>query len=270
MKYIIDHDLHIHSKLSFCSQDENQTASTILNYAKKYNLKSVCVTDHYFDRQVIGASDWYLKQDYNHISKILPLPKDDKVNFMFGCETEFNKELTIGIPPSRYNDFSFIIIPTTHFHMTGYTIPESAKDSVSEKAKLWVSKLNALLNMNLPFEKIGVPHLAADLIFFKDVERYKQVLESISDTDMEEVFTKCAKLGVGIEINSCDFKYSDYEKNAVLRVFKIAKSCGCNFFLDSVAHHPKNLDGAIELFNRAINDIGLTENDKYDFERLYK
>ena len=37
MKYIADHDFHIHSTISPCCHDENQTPETILNYAKKNN-----------------------------------------------------------------------------------------------------------------------------------------------------------------------------------------------------------------------------------------
>ena len=34
MKFIIDHDLHIHSHLSLCSHDDAQTPARILEYAK--------------------------------------------------------------------------------------------------------------------------------------------------------------------------------------------------------------------------------------------
>ena len=38
MKYIYDHDLHIHSKISACSNDPEQTCERILQYAKENNL----------------------------------------------------------------------------------------------------------------------------------------------------------------------------------------------------------------------------------------
>ena len=37
MRYIADHDYHIHSTISPCCHDENQTPETILNYAKENN-----------------------------------------------------------------------------------------------------------------------------------------------------------------------------------------------------------------------------------------
>ena len=35
MRYVVDHDFHIHSTISPCCHDENQTPETILNYAKE-------------------------------------------------------------------------------------------------------------------------------------------------------------------------------------------------------------------------------------------
>ena len=67
MKYIIDHDYHIHSHLSLCSRDPEQTTENILKYAKENKLTTICLTDHYWDSAVPGASNWYQKQDFEHI-----------------------------------------------------------------------------------------------------------------------------------------------------------------------------------------------------------
>jgi len=62
MKYIVDNDLHIHSYLSSCSDDPEQTPEAILSHAKKYGLKTICLTDHFWDSAVPGASEWYAPQ----------------------------------------------------------------------------------------------------------------------------------------------------------------------------------------------------------------
>ena len=87
MRFQIDHDLHIHTQLSTCSQNPEQTADRILAYAKEYGLKEICVTDHYWDSAVPGASKWYVPQNFDNISKVLPLPQADGIKFRFGCET---------------------------------------------------------------------------------------------------------------------------------------------------------------------------------------
>ena len=128
MRYKIDHDYHIHSYLSACSRDPEQNAERILKYAKDNGLSRICITDHYWDTAVEGASRWYSVQDFDHISEIKPLPQCDGIEFLFGCEGEMDKFRNLSVPQSRYDDFRFIIIPTTHMHMTKYTItPEDAE-----------------------------------------------------------------------------------------------------------------------------------------------
>ena len=46
MKYIVDNDLHIHSQLSLCSSDPEQTNERILEYAEENGLKTICLTNH--------------------------------------------------------------------------------------------------------------------------------------------------------------------------------------------------------------------------------
>ena len=117
MRIKIDNDMHIHSYISACSGDPEQTAERLLSYAKENGLKTICVADHLWDDAVEGASGWYKPQNYERISQILPLPKSDDVRFLFGCETELDKNLTLGLSPKKFDLFDFIIIPTTHFHM---------------------------------------------------------------------------------------------------------------------------------------------------------
>ena len=116
MKFKVDHDLHIHSNLSWCSQDENQTPERILKYAEQNGFNKVCLTNHFWDERVEGASNWYLKQNFEHISEAKPLPQSDKVQFLFGCETDLRQDLLLGISKERFDDFDFIVIPTTHLH----------------------------------------------------------------------------------------------------------------------------------------------------------
>ena len=98
------------------------------------------------------------------------------------------KDLTLGISSERYDYFDFIIIPTTHFHMKGFTIDENVVNP-EDKAKYWLGRFNAVLDMDLPFHKIGLAHLTCRLID-RDREKYLQVLESIPENDMIDVFKR--------------------------------------------------------------------------------
>jgi len=262
MKYIIDNDLHIHSKISSCSNDQEQTNERILRYAEENELRTICLTDHFWDETVEGASNWYRPQNYKHIASAMPLPQGKNVCFLFGCETELNKDLTLGVSSENFGLFDFIIIPTTHFHMKGYTLSEEESDNAKSRANAWVKRLDAVLEMDLPFHKIGIAHLTCGLIA-PTREEYIEVLRLIPEEKMKNLFKKAAKLGVGIELNSMDMKFTDEETEVVLRPFRIAKQCGCKFYCGSDAHHPNTLDRAKAIFERAVDLLELTEEDKF-------
>jgi histidinol phosphatase-like PHP family hydrolase len=212
---------------------------------------------------VDGASNWYIPQNFEHISRILPLPKADGIDFLFGAESDMDKKHTLGLPLSRFDDFDFVIIPTTHMHMKKFTIDEEDYCVCDRVAKHWCERLDALLSMPLPFFKIGIAHLACSLMNKASREEYIKTLDMIPDDEMERLFSDAARLGCGIELNYSDMRFSDTEADSVLRIFKTAKSCGCKFYLGSDAHHPEVFEKTTDVFERAITMLDLTENDKF-------
>ena len=117
MSFIIDHDLHIHTQLSSCSNHPEQTPAAILNYAVENHLRHICLADHFWDETVPGASGWYEPQNYGHVTKALPLPTAEGIRFDFGCETDMNRFGTLGISRETLDRFDFVIVPTNHLHM---------------------------------------------------------------------------------------------------------------------------------------------------------
>ena len=259
MKFIIDHDLHLHSQLSLCSGNPEQTPKALLEYAKGLGLKHICLTDHYWDEAVPGASDWYKIQNYEHLAMALPLPFEDGITFDFGCETDFDKYMTLGISKEALDKFDFIIVPTSHLHMTGFTIEESMK-SAKERAKFYMERNHALLDMDLPFEKIGLAHFTCTLMDRGGDEKSDVILDMITDAEFSEFFTRAASKGIGIELNTPLIKSSD---DSELRPYKIAKACGCKFYLGSDAHTPNELLGALARFEAITSALDLTEDVKF-------
>lgn len=260
MKYIVDHDYHIHSYLSACAKDPEQTAERIVKYAKDHGLKSVCVTDHFWDREApYGVTEnnpwqnWCYRQDYTHISQILPLPKDPEVEFLFGCETDMDMLDVIGLPKKNMDRFDFIIIAPSHLHMEGFGLKHGA--TLEEKAEVWVHKHETLLNMKLPFHKIGLAHM----IFST------KVTNLIPDDTFRRIFTKAAEVGVGIEMNfgvpSADA--SEEAKRDLRRPYILAKECGCKFYLGSDTHQAKFLDSGYNKLCDMVDFLGFEESDKF-------
>lgn len=261
MQFVPDHDLHIHSFLSTCSKCPEQTVQRIAQCAVEQQFSTICITDHFWDETVPGASAWYQVQDYAHICQSKPLPQPEGVRFLFGCETDLDKDLTLGISRERMEEMDFIIIPTTHFHMK-LNLTDEERASVEGRVSAWLRRLDGVLSMDLPFHKIGLAHLTCHLIGTSR-EEYLQVLEKLPEDRMTELFQKAARLGVGIELNAYDIKDSEDAEDLVLRPYRIAKECGCKFYCGSDSHGPGGFVNAKARFQKAISYLDLTEEQKF-------
>lgn len=262
MKMKYDHDLHIHSQISSCSNHPLQTTDRILQYAKDNQLHTICLTDHFWDERVPGASDWYAPQNFDHISQALPLPQCEGIRFLFGCETELDQYCTLGISKERMEAMDFFIIPTNHIHMIGYTLSEEDSRSLERMAALWIERLEKVLSMDLPFHKIGIAHLTG-FLYPKKEEEQLEMLSLINEEDMYKVFTKAAEVGVGIELNLSTLMFPDDQMEVRLKPMKIAKECGCKFYFGSDAHGPSAFENLKGYADRVIDYLGLGETDQF-------
>ena len=258
----VDHDLHIHSYLSPCAGEEGktQTPENILRYAEKNGLNTICITDHYWDETVPGAENtWYARQDTALISSVLPLPQSDSVRFLFGCETDMNMHGVIGLAPEHFDRFDFVIIPTNHLHLSGFTC--RGEEGVAERAALWCSRLDHVLEQDLPFHKIGIAHLTDTGIM--GGKGYLEALRMIPDEEYIRLFRKAADRGVGIELNFNWLKTPDDEMEIHLRPYRIAKEEGCRFYLGSDAHALRVFDNMKENFEKITAALELDDGDKF-------
>ena len=271
MRFKIDHDLHVHTNISPCTYDPEQTPENIIKVAKEKGIKVVNITDHFWDSDVIynvAQQTWKEGQNFKSISRVRPLPEDDEVKLLFGCEADLDSDDVIGIAEDKYDEFDFIVIATTHFHMMKGE--KWADRSPEALAKHWIERIDKVLDSNLPFYKVGIAHLACCLIDNRSREQYLTVLDTIPRSEMERVFKKAAERGVGIEINVHDVSFrNDSEIERILPIFRIAKACGCKFYLGTDAHEQEALLYDNEtVFARAIELLGLEESDKMDIPGL--
>jgi len=267
MRYVFDHDLHIHSWISDCSRDPGQTPERILQYAADNQLKKIVLTDHYWDERIPGASGWYQMQNTAWIERALPLPQAEGITFLFGAETDMAADGTIGADRATLERLDFVIVPTTHLHMNGFTC--RGDEDEAERAALFVSRFEALLSADLPFEKVGLAHLTCSLMAPK-LDHY-EVLRRVSDADFMRLFRRSAELGLGIELNFPAIRGGTpitWESHPdELRPYKLARDCGCKFYFGSDAHHPAGLDAEKENAETIIDLLGLTEDDKFAFAK---
>lgn len=263
MKFQFDHDLHIHSRLSLCARDPKQTNERILQYGKENGLNTLCLTDHFWDEDAYGVIQLkhYEIQNFQYISQAKPLPQQEGITFLFGCETELDRDYHLGISKKRFDEFDFVIIPTTHMHEFGHTISEEDGTNIKTRAKAWINRLDFVLEQELPFHKIGIPHLTTGLC--APGENMAEFFSLISDDELYRLFQKASDRGVGIELNAEIIKRHSEILEDILRPYRIAKECGCQFYCGSDAHTPEGFENIKEIYKVLIESLELDEKDKF-------
>ena len=257
----INHDLHNHTFLSACCHDERLTAAYTLEFAKKHGYDRVVITDHFWDEAVPGASSWYAPQGLDHVREALPLPKDEDVQVLFGCETEYCGGNKLGIAPAHFDIFDMIVIPVNHFHMEGFVRP-AACDTPELLAELLTTRMEALCTLSLPWHKIGIAHLN-ECIFLRG-EGYFRAMQLVPEDRIRAVFRHLAAGGTGIELNaSAFFPGWRADEAATLRLFRFALEEGCKFYCASDAHTCEDLLRVPQRMREGADVLGLTMKDLF-------
>ena len=253
---MIRQDLHIHTHLSSCSDDPLQIPSNIHAKAMELGLSQICLTDHFWDSSMPGASDWYTLQNLEHIrASLVDFPAaTGSTEMFFGCETEFIGGKGIGISHDAAMEMNFVLIPISHFHMTGYVRPAHIA-AANEVADLWMSRYHELLALDLPWPCVGLAHVTNCCIGDLQTE----FLHTILGKPVKDLFTRTADLGISIEINASSlFEGETAQMNR--EIYGLMKECGCTFTAGSDAHSQEKLgviNGAFEF----AESIGLGDGD---------
>ena len=253
---MIRQDFHIHTRLSSCSGDPRQTPENIRTKAEELSLEQICLTDHFWDATIPGASDWYKPQNLEHIRKALSdLPRTNSdTTIFFGCETEYAGGNRIGISRQVAMELDFVLIPISHFHMTGFVRPAGV-NSAEEVANLWISRYRELLELDLPWDRVGLAHVLDCCI--GDLET--EFLEHIMRKPVGELFTETAARGTTVEINGGSL--FDGRAAAMNReMYMLMRECGCRFTLGSDAHQLDRMNKINDSLDFAM-EIGLEDGD---------
>ena len=264
MKFTFDHDLHIHSSVSPCGGDPEQTPARILQYAEENGLKTICLTDHYWDETVPAPYGTGAGVPTARLKSVLPLPQREGIRFLFGAETDMDRDMTVGVGPDMAKTLDFIIVPLNHLHMSGFSC--RGDEDAAARAELIVRRFDALLASSLPFHKVGLAHFTDGLIF--PGGKNTDVLNRIPEAEYRRLFRKTAQLGIGVELNmpaaKADLRVMDREEDRdELRVYLLAREEGCKFYFGSDAHTVRGLGWAKRNAQKIIELLDLKEEDKF-------
>ena len=257
----IDHDLHVHTNLSSCSTDPQMTADYLAAFAKAHGYRAACIANHLWDADVPGASGWYAPQDIGHVKRILPLPEAEGVEILFGCETEYCGGGKLGLAPKHFDEFEMIIVPLNHYHMPGFVRPEDCESEEAVSALL-LSRLEELIELELPWRNVGVAHLNECIYLFG--APYARSLALMPEDRLRRVFGSLARKGAGIELNATCFESHWLDnRDGGFRLFRLAFEEGCKFYCGSDAHMRDSLGLVGERMRSVADELGLTADDLF-------
>ncbi len=263
MRYVPDHDLHIHTHLSPCSGDPEQTTARILQYGVEHGLTHLCVTDHFWDETVPGGFGW---AGLSHTGQNLPLPQAEGLTFHFGGEADMNLAATVGLSKKTAEKLDFIAVPTTHMHIIGFPKAATLAEEMRNRREAYIARWRALLDSDLPFHKMGLAHITWAGFASRPGEVWEDhmaILDAIPDDVFKELFAKTEQKGMGVELNISLEQYSEGDLPRILRVYRLAVECGCHFYFGSDAHHPAELNAGYARFDRLIDLLHLDEEQKF-------
>lgn len=255
----INHDLHCHTFLSSCSEDENQTPQAMMAHAERCGYDVIAITDHTWDADVPGASGWYRPQDIAHGRQALPLPKSDRVKFLFGCETEFIGGKTLAMTREHMDLYDIVLIPTNHFHMRGFCSPSESLSLAGYHA-LQYARLRDALDLDLPWKKIGLAHLFSYIPEGNGDSAFRNTYLALEGAYFE-LFKRMAEIGVGVELNASDLpkKRLPY----IIKIYGAMKAAGCRFYCGSDAHSVPAMDNIGQNLPEIVGALGLEASDRW-------
>lgn len=264
MKFQIDHDMHIHSYISPCAgNDPRQTKEAILSYGLTNSFRLLNLADHIWDEK----SPWecynlWLDRgnDMTRARSILPLPQSKYCNFLFGMEIDMDMNGNLAASPEEMEKLDFLVFAPNHLHLKGFTVPETTDMSAETYKKIYMERMDHLLSLNLPFHKSGLAHPLAPC-----TAHALDAFDLISDREYEAMWSRMRDLGMGFEINIGN--YPDEKLERILRPHRIAKAMGCKFYLGGDIHSPEASRGLYAHFQKLVDLLELTEEDKHPFVR---
>ena len=145
------------------------------------------------------------------------------------------------------------------FDLDGNTVRTKIQ-TPEEAARLWLERNEALLQMDLPWHKIGIAHLTCGHIL---KEQTPEVIKLLDEKRLYAFFDDCAKKALGIELNMKTLHMSEEAKKILLKPYHIAKDCGCKFYLGSDSHKQSVLAEVKQNFEDVITLLDLKESDKF-------
>lgn len=271
----ITHDFHVHTNLSMCAKGKADFGGYMGTY-EKMGLKKVGFANHFWDNDVPIDFDsytprnritrFYTEQGYDHVCKLRPEIDAYRgpIKIYFGVEAEYDPfHHGVGITEAVAEQLDFMIVPNSHTHMM---MPLENYEPYEKHAEYMINAYLEIMRcpvgkyvtaMAHPFEAVCCPYPNTILI------------DLISDDTYRRLFDEQAERGIAFEVNVSYMRNltpEEIEQSSKMRVFRLAKECGCKFLFGSDAHD----HGTLAAYGNAdltAKLLGLKEDDIAEIAR---
>ena len=236
---IIDHDFHIHTTLSLCAHDDTATVENYVRRAKDLGLRKLGFSNHMWDSSARPASgNFYEVQDYAHVaqlrSEIDRCSAESGVDLYFGCEVEYDPiRRDIALTERTAQAFDYILVPNSHTHMM---MPEEYYEPKARHAQFMFDAFMDIVTSPLAKYVTAVAHPFSAVCCPYD---RRLLYPLISEKQYREAFVCAREHDIAIELNISgytEYGIREIVQDPTIRMFRIAKECGCKFIFGSDAH----------------------------------
>ena len=258
-KMKIIHDIHIHTNLSFCAAHD-ATLEKYVQQAKGGQLKVLGISNHLWDSDVPGASQWYVPQNVDHVlqlKKLFPSNREiEGIKILFGCETEFTYEGKLCITEEHMALFDYILVPHSHTHIK-VVMPQEYAGDHSVHARFLMDSFMRVVTHRLSRHFTAIAHP-----FFPGTNHNicNTVQALIPNSYFYEAFAAAREADVAIEINGSCLPKNEIPNCEYVRIYSIAKECGCRFTYGSDSHDHR-VDRKLHLVEFFCDQCGITQED---------
>lgn len=262
----IKHDFHIHTSLSLCARPE-ATFSLYQQTAKEMKLEKIGFSDHLWDDAYEQVDPgFYTRQNVPHVLQLKEELHDfDGVKVYMGCEAEYDPRIRgVALTEENAEKFDFIIVPVSHTHMI---MPKDYYEPMEKHKDFMLNAWNEVMHCQVTkyIKAIAHPFSAVCCPYGNE-----PILRLITDDEYRRAFDMAAGKNIAVEINLSEFggkSECDIPESPLMRMFRLAKECGCRFVFGSDSHGIGGQKNYVEYGEVISNLLGLTEDDIADFAK---
>lgn len=252
-------DLHVHTNLSFCSP-QTVTAESYLALCEADGIQTIGFSNHIYKPEILQTEyPANVRFALRLQEELAALQGKYPVKVLLGCEVEMFYGQQPTLLPEDAAAFDYILLAASHIYNQVHEYAHMNLSTPEAARTLFLKQFHRACLM-----EYGKPTGICHPLYPVSCPFEQEVVDGITDSQLEECFTLAASHEKSIEIHASLFRPGtardqDGLSPAYLRFLEAAKSCGCKFHFGSDSHTPEGFSQAHRKLELAARRLGITE-----------